>query len=181
MDGRTALMILGVMLLVLLGWGGPMLAAVYCEKQEREKRGEPDSFDERQKLARQRAGNHALYVLVGFLAVWACADLGGWFPWTGSVLDLVLCALPLTWGVWTADCILHDAFTSWKEKNYTDTLSLSIGVIMMNFVTPFWTGGLLKSRAPWYLAFGIVVALGGVVLYKRLLLPRLKKGEEDEL
>lgn len=118
MDGRTALMILGVMLLVLLGWGWPMLAAVYCEKQEREKGGEPDSFDERQKLARQRAGNHALYVLVGFLAVWACADLGGWF---------------------------------------------------------------LRSRAPWYLAFGIVVALGGVVLYKRLLLPRLKKGEEDEL
>ena len=180
MDGKNALLIMGVILLIMIGWGWPMLAAADYEKQAREKRHEPPRFDERQRLARQRAGNHALYVLIGFLAAWACVDLGGWFPWTGSVLDLVFCALPLAWGVWTADCILHDAFLGWKEKNLSEAFSLTTAVFIVNFISPFHMQGLLKSPLPWYLSMGVLLALGGVLLYKYILQPRLAKGKEEE-
>ena len=180
MEGKNILLILGVMLLVSAGFGWPLLAAAYYEKQARENRGEPPRFDERQRLARQRGGNHALYVLIGFLIVWACLDMGGWFGWTGSVLDLVLCALPLTLGVWTADCVLHSAFSGWKEKNTSDSFALSLMVIIANFISPFWIGGFLKSRLPGFFAMGSVLALGGVYLYQHVLLPRMAKQAEDE-
>ena len=45
MEGKNILLILGVMLLVSAGFGWPLLAAAYYEKQARENRGEPPRFD----------------------------------------------------------------------------------------------------------------------------------------
>ena len=45
------------------------------------------------------SGNHTLFVLLGFLGAWAAVDQVGRLPWTGSLLDMTLCALMLAWSV----------------------------------------------------------------------------------
>ena len=63
-------------LMIVLGLVGliyilPLMWGIYMERQDRRKRGEPDStrarYDERQKLIRLNASKHALYVLAGHL------------------------------------------------------------------------------------------------------------------
>lgn len=140
----------------------PGAYALYLEQQQRKK--EPPRFDERQRLARRQAGNHALYVLLGFLVLWTAVDQTGCFAWTDSILDMVLCALLLTWGVWASDCILHDGFVGWKEKNTSNATALTYCTIMLTFVNTF--SGIVDSWAPFAFAVGNILLLVAVVLYK---------------
>lgn len=142
----------------------PGAYAIYLEQQQRKK--ELPRFDERQRLARQQAGNHALYVLLGFLVLWAAVNQIGCFAWTDSVLDMALCALLLTWGVWASDCILHDGFTGWKEKNTSNATALVYCTMMLNFVNTFRMSGIVDSWAPFAFAVGNILLLVVVVLYK---------------
>lgn len=156
----------------------PFALGIHLELEGRKKRNEPPDYDERQKLARQRAGNHALYVLLGFLGLWAIVDRIGWLSWTGSILDLVLCALILTWCVWSSDCILHDGFSSWKDRQKNaDALSGTYSLWIMMFVRPFCEHGVTASWMPFIFACVNIAVLLTVVLYKAR---RDKKAAQEE-
>ncbi len=156
----------------------PITLGVHLELEGRKKRGEPPTYDERQKLARQKAGNHAMYVLLVFLVLWAVADRIGWFDWTESVLDLVLCALMLTWCVWASDCILHDGFSGWKDKRKdADVAALTYSIPMVMFVRAFCAGGITKSWGPFIFACANCVVLCIVLLYKWR---KSKRAEKEE-
>lgn len=156
----------------------PFALGIHLELEGRKKRGEPPQYDERQKLARQRAGNHAMYVLLTFLVLWVIVNQIGWFTWTESVLDLVLCALILTWCVWASDCILHDGFSSWKDKQKSaDGLSGSYSVSIMWLVHPFCKHGVTASWMPLIFAWVNIAVLLTVVLYKTR---RDKKAAQEE-
>ena len=160
---QTAVLI-GVLVLALLAWLGPLAAAVQMEWEAKKKRGGPPDYDERQRLARQRAGNHALYALVGFLALWAVVEQFGWFTWTGAVLDMVVCALLLAWCVWTVDCVLNDA-AAWGNKRFDgDGAALLSAVCMLSCISSI---EIFDSWAPCAFACGNIAALYGARLYKR--------------
>ena len=151
----------------VIAWLWPILLGMQFELEERKKRNEPPDYDERQKLARQRAGNHALYVLLGFLALWTIMDQIGWFSWTGSVMDMSLCAMLLAWGVWTSECILNDAFVTWKNKQLGASGSAATTVtIMVLWINNFRSMGIVDSWMPFIFACGNMAALCVVVLYK---------------
>lgn len=169
---------IALVVFVMAGFFWPLGAMAYFEMEERKKRKEPPRFDERQKLARLRAGNHALYALLGFLAVWTVMDRLGWFDWTDSTLDLALCAMLMTWGVWTADCVWHDGFVSWKDKRKdANAIALYYCIVMINFVYPFCNCDVTASWAPFIFACGNTAFLCGVVLYKYR---REKRGAGEE-
>ena len=156
----------------------PFALGIQSELESRKKRGELPQYDERQKLARQRAGNHAMYVLLIFLVLWAILNQIGWFTWTNSILDLVLCALILTWCVWASDCILHDGFSSWKDKQKNaDNLSGTYSIFIMLFVRPFCDSGITASWMPFVFACVNMAVLLGVMLYKTR---RDKKSAQEE-
>ena len=156
----------------------PFALGIQSELEGRKKRGEPPQYDERQKLARQRAGNHAMYVLLTFLVLWAIVNQIGWFTWTSSILDLVLCALILTWCVWASDCILHDGFSSWKDKQKNaDNLSGTYSIFIMLFVRPFCDSGITASWLPFIFACINIAVLLIVVTYKAR---RDKKAAQEE-
>ncbi|MBD5161731.1 MAG: hypothetical protein HDT14_06930 [Oscillibacter sp.] len=166
-EGTITLITILLVVFALSAFIWPFALGIHLELEGRKKRGEPPDYDERQKLARQRAGNHALYALLGFLGLWVIVDQIGWFAWTSSVLDLVLCALILTWCVWASDCILHDGFSSWKDKQKNaDALSGTYSLWIMLFVRPFCEHGITASWMPFIFAFVNIAALLTVVLYK---------------
>lgn len=158
----------GLLLFALLGWLWPLLAAIQIEGENRKKQDEPPQYDERQRLARLRAGNHTLFALLGFLGVWTVLDQLGWFAWTASVLDMTLCALILAWGVWASDCILHDAFITWKDKRKdADALALVYCWMLFAWTNPSDSGPeLCDSWMPFILSCVYAVGLSGIVIYK---------------
>lgn len=119
MTGETVLMLL--VLLTMAAWLLQVVYAVYTDYTEQKKRGELSEFkalfDERQRIARLRAGVHALYALVGYMVLWAVLDLTGRFAWTGDVFPLAVGGLFLAMTVWKGGCILHDAEIGWNQKN----------------------------------------------------------------
>lgn len=158
---------IGLLLFTLAAWLWPLLMGMSLELEERKKRDEPPEYDERQRIARLKAGNHTLFVLLGFLGVWTAADQLAWFPWTGSTLDMTLCALMLAWGVWASDCILHDAFTTWKDKRKNaNAAALVYCVSMLMFVRSFCVSGYCLSWMPFVFACADAAALAGTAFYK---------------
>lgn len=149
-------------------WLWPLLLGMQLELEARKKRGEPPQYNERQRIARLRAGNHALFALVGFLILWTILDQLGCFAWTGSVLDMTLCALILAWGVWASDCILHDAFITWKDKRKdADALALAYCWMLFIWTNPSDSGPeVCDSWLPFIFSCVYAVTLTGVVLCK---------------
>ena len=159
-------------------WIWPLALGIHLEQEARKKRNEPPQFDERQRLAQLRAGNRALYALLGFLIIWTILDHFGWFSWTGSILDMTLCGLILAWGVWASDCILHDAFVPWKDKRKDADAS----ALMYCWMLLFWTNpsdsgpGVCDSRMPFIFSCVYVAVLTGLIIYKM----RKRKSAEVE-
>ena len=172
--------IIGMLVLLFGSYFGIMGAIGWLDKKEREKRGEPPRFDERQRIARLRAGNHALYALLGFLLLWTVLDQLEWFAWTKSILDMALCALILTWGVWAADCILHDAFVTWKNKRKdADALTLVYCWTLLLWTNPSDSGPeAVDSWLPFLFLCAYVVILSGIVIYKYR---KRKKAEAEDM
>lgn len=171
----------GLLLFAALAWLWPFVAAMNLELEERKKRNEPPQYDERQRIARLRAGNHALFVLLGFLLVWTIVDQFGWAAWTGSVLDMTLCGMLLAWCVWASDCILHDAFVTWKDKRKdADALSLTHCWILLYWTNPMeWGPEICDSWLPFVFACVNTAVLLFVVIYKAR--KRKKMEAEDAL
>lgn len=173
--------IITVALLVFaaVAWLWPLLYGMQLEIEAQKKRGDPPQYDERQRIARMRAGNHTLYVLLGFLLAWTAADQIGLFPWTSSILDMTMCALLLAWCVWASDCILHDAFVTWKDKR-KDADALSLVYCWMLF---FWTNPtdsgpeICDSWLPFIFACVNTAVLIFVVIYKAR---KWKKAEAED-
>ncbi|MBD5151356.1 MAG: hypothetical protein HDT16_02410 [Oscillibacter sp.] len=177
-DQTITLITILLFIFVLSAFIWPFALGIHLELEERKKRNEPPDYDERQKLARQRAGNHALYVLLGFLALWTIVDQIGWFSWTGSVMDMSLCAMLLAWGVWTSECILNDAFVTWKNKQLGASGSAATTVtIMVLWINNFRSMGIVDSWMPSIFACGNMAVLLTVVLYKTR---RDKKAAQEE-
>lgn len=160
-----------------LAWFWPVLMAIHIEEEDRKKRNEPPPYDERQHLARMRAGNHALYALLGFLLAWAAADQFGWFWWTGSVLDMTLCGMLLAYSVWSADCILHDAIAGWNDRRPDfEFLPLAYCGSIFIWLVPT-PGKLCDSWMPFIFGCAGVVFLLSVAIYK---MRKRKKAEAED-
>lgn len=169
-----------LLLFTALAWLWPPLMAMHLEREDRKKRNEPPQYDERQRLARLRAGNHALYVLLGFLAVWAAADQFKWFWWTSSPLDMALCGMMLVYGIWSVDCVLHDAFTSWKDKRWdADFLPLTHCGLIFIWLSPTSGTKVCDSWMPFRVWCVVVVSLLIAAVYK--IRKRKKADAEDAL
>lgn len=178
-EGTITLITVLVFVFALSGFIWPLALGVHLEQEARKKRGEPPAYDERQKLARLRAGNHAMYVLLAFLALWAVVDRTGWFGWTESVLDLVLSAILLAWCVWASDCILHDGFSSWKDKRQdADVMVITYSMPVIMFVRTFCDCGITASWVPFIFACADLIVFCAVLLCK---LKRAKRAEKEEL
>jgi len=173
------LIAVGLLLFAALAWLWPLLAAMQIEIDERKKRKEPPQYDERQKIARLRAGNHALFALLGFLLVWAIVDHLEWVPWTGAVLDLTLCGMILAWGIWAAECILHDAFITWKDKRKdADALALTYCWALFIWTNPLDSGmAICDTWLPFAFSCIYVAVLSGVIIYKAR---KRKKAEAED-
>ena len=177
-EGTMTLITILLFVFVLSGFIWPLALGVHLELEGRKKRGEPPAYDERQKLVRLRAGNHAMYALLGFLALWVIVDRTGWFSWTGSVLDLVMCAMLLAWCVWASECIQHDGFSSWKDKRKdADIVVITYSMPVIMFVRTFCDSEVTASWVPFILACANMAVLCAVLLYKWR---REKRAEKEE-
>jgi len=178
-EGTRKLVLAGLLVFAMAGFLWPLAAGIYMEEMDRRRRGEPPEYDERQALARLRAGVHALYALLGYLAVWAALDLAGWFAWTGDIPMMVLFGGVWTLMVWTADCILHDAWTGWSQRkqSFQGTAFLIGGI---NFIFPastqIRTGNTAWGVAMAFLGAGFLV-LAGISAYAA---SRQRPAEGDE-
>ena len=171
---------IGMLALILGAYFGALALIGYYDKKEHEKRGESPRFDERQRIARLRAGNRALYALIAFLILWTVLDRLA-YGWLGNIWSMLFCALFLVWGVWSADCILHDGFTGWKEqKNIPNSYALTYTVMMLMPTNNFCSMGITASWLPMVFVLADTAALGVVVLYKYRKEKRAEK-EEDAL
>lgn len=167
----------GLLLFALLAWLWPLLAAMQMELDARKKRNEPPQYDERQKIARLQAGNHALFALLGLLVAWTAAEQFG-CPWTGSMLDMTLSGMILAWGVWAADCILHDAFITWKDKRKdANLLALAYCWMLFTWTSPHAGMQICESWLPFIFSCTYVVILLGVIIYKAR---KRKKAEAED-
>ena len=166
-DGAITTITILLFIFVLSAFIWPIALGIHLELEGRKKRGEPPAYDERQKLARLRAGSRAMYALLFFLVLWAIIDQTGWFDWTASILDMVLCALMLTWCVWASDCILHDGLIGWKEKrNSSDTFALTYTTTLLLISNSFRSSGVTDSWLPFIFAVADEAVLCAAVLYK---------------
>ena len=178
MSNRTQFIaIIGMLALIFGAYLGALGLVAYYDKKEHEKRGEPPRFDERQRIARLRAGNHALYALIAFLVLWTILDQLG-YDWLGNIWSMLFCALFLVWGVWAADCILHDGFIGWKEqKNISNSYALTYTVMMLMPTNNFRSMGITASWLPELFIFADAVVLCAVVLYKHRKEKRVEREE----
>lgn len=181
-EGTQNVILVVLFLFVLSGFSWPLLVAMQQEMEQREKElGGLPRFDERQQLARLRAGCRSLAVLVVFLVLWAALDASGRFSWTGGASDVIVCALLLAWLVWVSDCTLHDAIVGWKEKEPFSGILL---VTTLNLVNALRAIEVIKSKFPVIFAWCIAFAYLGVLLYKHFKSRRKtgdEGGEEDAL
>ena len=176
MSNRTQFIaVIGMLALIFGAYLGALGLVAYYDKKEHEKRGEPPRFDERQRIVRLRAGNHALYALIVFLILWTVLDRLD-YAWLGNIWSMLFCALFLVWGVWSADCILHDGFIGWKEqKNIPNSYALTYTMLML-----MPASNLRSTAASWLPAAFVLAdaaALGIVVLYKY---GKEKRAEREE-
>ena len=149
-------------------WIWPLALGIHLEQEARKKRNEPPQFDERQRLAQLRAGNRALYALLGLLAVWTVLDMTGLAAWTDSVIDLFLCALALFHGVWTLDCLLHDAYIGWRAKPHANGFASLIAMYLFFLTNTFRAGAVTATWLPLLFAgCGFGTVRGGVLWQQR--------------
>lgn len=98
----------------------PMAAGLYIERQDRKKRGEPDPekalYDERQRLIRMEAGNHALYIVYAYLAVWLVLEVAEVLLWPDRMLPLLCGGVILSLLVREGECILRDARMGYNQR-----------------------------------------------------------------
>ena len=98
----------------------PFAVGICLEQQDRKKRGEPDTgkaqYDERQKLIRLKASQHALYVLIVYLMVWMVAEAGELLPWEDRTAALLAGGLMLALVVWNGECILRGAMLGFNQR-----------------------------------------------------------------
>ena len=66
-DGTITTITILLFVFVLSAFIWPIALGIHLEMEGRKKRGEPPAYDERQKLARLRAGSHAMYALLFLL------------------------------------------------------------------------------------------------------------------
>lgn len=175
-DNTQFIVGIGIIALIFGAFLFAMGLAAYYDEQEREKRGEPPRYDERQRIVRLRAGNRALAALVVYLVLWTiCSQLG--YAWAQSIWSMLFSALFLVWGVWSVDCVFHDGFIGWKEqKNTPDYLAMTVTWLL--YPTAYNFKGI--SWMPLLFVSADVVVLGAVLLYKRRKEKRMA-GEEDVL
>lgn len=183
-------MIVVTVLMVICGifWIGPMCLALRVEAQERKKRGElpPNKalYDERQTIIRLRAGAHALFVLGGYLVLWAALDLiggkkGGW-AWTGEVAPLVFGGVMLAAVVWTVECTLRDAAVGWNQKNGAANQAGMYALyasLLVNWVGTFLEGGNIVLGCVMFLTCMGLAVVAVVTIYA---MRRRKKRLEQE-
>lgn len=97
----------------------PLAAGLYVERRDRQKRGEPDPekalYDERQRLIRMEAGNHALYVVYAYLVVWLVLEACDALAWPGRMMPLLGGGLILPLLVWNGECILRNARMGYNQ------------------------------------------------------------------
>ena len=162
-----------LVIFAVLVWLMPIVAGAYIEEKERKKRGEPDEskalYDERQKLIRLEAGNHALYALGTYLMVWAVLELAEALLWEDRTITLLMGGLLLAVVVWSGECILRGAMLGFNQRK-TET-----GKIIMYFT--LGTSNILRgsvildvsgSLGVLEILLGIsFMGLGGLMLYVR--------------
>lgn len=181
-DGTITTITILLFVFVLSAFIWPIALGIHLELEGRKKRGEPPAYDERQKLARLRAGSRAMYALLFFLVLWAIVDQIGCFDWTASVLDLVLCALMLTFVVWSGECILRGAMLGFNQRK-----SESGQIISYFSLGACWTiiGGTNTDamssslRAVQMLMGGSFLILGILMLYARYKRRRSDAGDGE--
>ena len=85
----------------------------------------------------------------------------------------------LAWCVWASDCILHDGFSSWKDKRKdADLMVITFSLPMATFVRSFCDSGIAASWVPFLFACADFVVFCAVLLYKWR---REKRTEKEEL
>lgn len=170
---------IGLLAFAAIAWLWPLLLGMQLEAEAKKKRGDPPDYDERQKLFRLRAGNHALYALLAFLIVWTAADQLGKFRWSSSVLDMTICGLVLAWCIWSAECILHDALITWKDKRKdADALPLAYAWMIPYWTSPAFGVKICNSWAPFIFGCIDIAVLFTVVIYKAW---KRKKTKAEEM
>lgn len=175
--GTKAAILLVLLVFAISAIVWPLAMGIYLEQQaqKKERNGLP-RFDERQKLARLRASAHALYALLGLLAVWTVLDMTGLAAWTDSVIDLFLCALALFHGVWTLDCLLHDAYIGWRAKPHANGFASLIAMYLFFLTNTFRAGAVTATWLPLLFAGGGFGAVLGGVLWQQ----RREKGQTED-
>ena len=176
-DKTQFVAIIGMLALIFGAYLGALGLIGYYGRKEHEKRGEPPRFDERQRVVRLRAGNHALYALIAFLILWTILSQLD-YAWLGNIWSMLFCALFLVWGVWAADCIVHDGFIGWKEqKNIPNSYALSYTAMMI--LPARSVDSIADSWLPVVFVFADAIVLSFALLYTYIRGKRAKK--EDTL
>lgn len=165
-ENMQLILMLGILIFIFGAYFAALAIAGWYDKKEREKRGELPMFDERQRLARLRAGNHALYALIVFLILWTALDQLG-YDWLGDSWSMLLCALLLAWGIWAADCIRNDGFISWKHKGMSNAYAFSVLAILIKLFNTFHSSGIIKTLLPFIFWCADALLLIVVIVYKR--------------
>lgn len=109
-----------LVIFAILAWLFPLIAGIYMEEQERKKRGEPDNskarYDERQKLIRLEAGNHALYALGAYMLLWLILEYLDMLRWEARTVTLLSAGVLLALLVWSGECILRGAMLGFNQR-----------------------------------------------------------------
>ena len=154
----------------------PITASIHecwTEAQKDEEKGR-GRFDERQRIAQAKAGVHALVTLVVYLIVWAALDVRGGRAWTDEVSPMVLMGLLMAHLIWTAECILRDAWSSWKDGR--PALGGTVWVTsLIVWQSMFWSKG-----GVWRVAYVFLWADIVVLLALALFDERRRKRMKDE-
>ena len=154
----------------------PITASIHecwTEAQKDEEKGR-GRFDERQRIAQAKAGVHALVTLVAYLIVWAALDVRGGRAWTDEVSPMVLMGLLMAHLIWTAECILRDAWSSWKDGR--PALGGTVWVTsLIVWQSMFWSKG-----GVWRVAYVFLWADIVVLLALALFDERRRKRMKDE-
>lgn len=97
----------------------PFAAGIYIEQHDRKKRGEPDPekalYDERQRMIRLEAGNHALYAVYAYLVVWIVLEAVEVLTWPDRMVPILGGGLLFSMLVWNGECILRDARMGYNQ------------------------------------------------------------------